>query len=168
MAKSQTTYTTAWYALAVTRLMVGFYFFWAFLDKTFGLGFSTESANAWINGGSPTTGFLTFGVNEASPFAEVFSSLAGYTWVDWLFMLGLLGIGTALILGAGVRIAAVTGSIMLVLMWLAVLPLTTNPVLDDHIIYAAILFVIAAAPLKWSVANWWRSLGFVKSNKWLW
>ena len=39
--------------LAVLRIMFGFYFLWAFLDKTFGLGFATPAAKAWINGGSP-------------------------------------------------------------------------------------------------------------------
>ena len=46
-------------ALAVLRIMFGFYFLWAFLDKTFGLGFSTPAERAWINGGSPTRGFLS-------------------------------------------------------------------------------------------------------------
>ncbi|MBB4941692.1 archaellin [Streptosporangium album] len=32
-------------------------------------------------------------------------------------MLGLLGIGAALVLGAGIRVAAVTGTLLLVLMW---------------------------------------------------
>ena len=32
---------------------------WAFLDKTFGLHYSTPSSKAWIHGGSPTKGFLT-------------------------------------------------------------------------------------------------------------
>lgn len=31
---------------------------WAFLDKTFGLGYATPAANAWVDGGSPTKGFL--------------------------------------------------------------------------------------------------------------
>ena len=41
------------------RLALGFEFLWAFLDKTFGLGYSTPSSQAWINGGSPTKGFLS-------------------------------------------------------------------------------------------------------------
>jgi thiosulfate dehydrogenase [quinone] large subunit len=42
---------------------VGTQFLWAFLDKTFGLGFATESGKGWLDGGSHTEGFLTFGVN---------------------------------------------------------------------------------------------------------
>ena len=48
-------------------------------------------------------------------------------------MLGLLGIGVALILGIGLRIAAVAGTVMYLMMWSVVLPLTTNPILDDHL-----------------------------------
>jgi thiosulfate dehydrogenase [quinone] large subunit len=40
--------------LAVFRVVLGFAFLWAFLDKTFGFGYATPSAKAWINGGSPT------------------------------------------------------------------------------------------------------------------
>ena len=43
------------------RVLLGFEFLWAFLDKTFGLGYATPSARAWINGGSPTKGFLGSG-----------------------------------------------------------------------------------------------------------
>jgi thiosulfate dehydrogenase [quinone] large subunit len=66
---------------------------WAFVDKTFGLGFATLAERAWVNGGSPTSGFLKMGVNPDSPFKDVFTSLAGQAWVDWAFMLGLLGVG---------------------------------------------------------------------------
>lgn len=78
------------------RLAMGFIFLWAFLDKVFGLGFATTAEKAWINGGSPTTGFLSFGVK--GPFAEIFHNLAGVMVVDWMFMLGLLFTGLTLIL----------------------------------------------------------------------
>ena len=51
-------------------------------------------------------------------------------------MLGLAGIGIALIAGIGMRIAAVAGGLLLVLMWTAVLPPENNPFMDDHLIYA--------------------------------
>ncbi len=166
--KKKVGYTKAWYALAVTRIMLGFVFLWAFLDKTFGLGMATEASKAWLAGGSPTTGFLKFGVNAESPFAGLFAGLAGNPLVDWLFMLGLLGIGLALILGIGLRIAAVSGALLMVMMWAAVLPLENNPIIDDHLVYAAVLVVIAGSPRKWSLTDWWLSQDFVKKNKWLW
>ena len=92
------------FGLVGLRLALGFEFFWAFLDKTFGLGYSTASKDAWIHGGSPTKGFLS-GAN-VGPFQAIFRSLAGVPGIDWLFMMGLLGIGVALILGVAVRPAA--------------------------------------------------------------
>ena len=77
---------------AVTRLGLGFIFLWAFVDKLFGLGFATPTERAWVNGGSPTTGFLS-GVE--GPFADFFTPMAGQAWADWLFMAGLAGIGVA-------------------------------------------------------------------------
>lgn len=168
MAKNQPTYKSAWYMLAVTRIMVGLVFLWAFFDKLFGLGFATTADKAWIAGGSPTTGFLKMGVNPDSPFVAFFNSLAGMAWVDWLFMVGLLGIGLALVLGIGLRIAATAGALLLLMMWAAEIPLESNPVIDDHLIYAAIIVTAAMARREWSLVNWWINLGYVKKNKWLW
>ena len=168
MAKKHPTYKNAWYAMAIARIMLGFVFLWAFLDKTFGLGLATSSDNAWIAGGSPTSGFLLYGVNPDSPMALFFSGLAGLAWVDWLFMLGLLGIGSALILGIGLRIAAVSGTILLAMMWMAKNPLENNPIIDEHLIYAVMLWVFALSRREWSLANWWLSQKFVKKQQWLW
>ncbi|WP_113705590.1 DoxX family protein [Nonomuraea lactucae] len=131
------------YVWAVARISIGWIFLWAFLDKTFGWGFATPANRAWIAGGSPTTGFLK-GTRE-NALGGFFSSLAGQAWVDWLFMAGLLGIGLALVLGVGTRIAAAGGTLMLVLMWAAELPLSNNPFMDDHIIYSIVLVGLALA-----------------------
>jgi thiosulfate dehydrogenase [quinone] large subunit len=130
------------YVMAALRIGMGWTFLWAFLDKTFGLGFATEAGKGWVDGGSPTYGFLTFGTKE--PFAEFFAGMAGSVTVEWMFMLGLLGIGLPLMLGIGVRIAAATGIAMLGLMYVAsaIFP-ENNPFLDAHIINALILLGIA-------------------------
>ena len=125
---------------------MGFIFLWAFVDKTFGLGFATSSEKAWINGGSPTTGFLSAGVK--GPFAEVFHSLAGVVVVDWLFMLGLLFIGLTLLLNRYVFFGAVAGVMMIVLMWLSLLFPANNPLIDEHIIYALVLALLAVQSKK--------------------
>ncbi|SEU34822.1 DoxX family membrane protein [Nonomuraea wenchangensis] len=135
--------TPADYVWAVARISLGWVFLWAFLDKTFGWGFATPAAKAWINGGSPTTGFLK-GTGE-NALGGFFSALAGQVWVDWLFMAGLAGVGLALVLGIGTRIAAGAGTAMLLLMWAAELPLTTNPFMDEHIIYAIVIVGLALA-----------------------
>lgn len=141
-------------ALGVLRICFGFTFLWAFLDKLLALGYSTGKNPetgavdrfgdaAWINGGSPTEGFLTFGVPEDNPFRDTFNSIAGQTWADWLFMLGLLGIGLALLLGFAIRLAGFAGAVLYLLMWLAVLPLENNPVVDDHLTGAVVVIVLA-------------------------
>jgi thiosulfate dehydrogenase (quinone) large subunit len=126
---------------ALVRVSLGWIFLWAFLDKTFGLGHETVSKDAWINGGHPTYGFLKFAA--AGPFKGFYNSIAGDTWADWLFMLALLGIGVALIVGVFMNLAAAAGAVLLVMMWSAVLPPENNPVMDDHLVYAATLVLLA-------------------------
>jgi thiosulfate dehydrogenase (quinone) large subunit len=141
------------FAWATARIALGWVFLWAFLDKTFALGFATGrgetgvvdylGADAWINGGSPTSGFLQFGT-EGKLFHDFFAGLAGPA-ADWFFMLALLGIGLALILGIGMRIAAISGAVLMVSMWAASLRLENNPFMDDHIVYAIVLIGLALA-----------------------
>jgi thiosulfate dehydrogenase [quinone] large subunit len=164
--------------LAVFRVVLGFEFLWAFLDKTFGLGYATPSARAWIHGGSPTKGFLSR--VAVGPFESTFHTIAGAPWADWLFMVGLLGIGIALIFGIGLRIAAVSGTLLLLGMWAAEWPLakvtsagepsmSTNPIVDYHIIYALALIALAVtfAGHVWGLGRRWARLPFVQRNRWL-
>ncbi len=131
-------------------------FLWAFADKLFGLGHETPAAKAWIEGGSPTTGFLKN--TPEGPFAGFYNGLAGQAWADWLFMLGLAGIGTALVLGVALRVAAGAGALMMVLMWAAVLPPENNPVMDDHLVYAIVLVGLAlvGAGTTLGLGRWWN------------
>ena len=164
--------------LAIFRVVLGFEFLWAFLDKTFGLGYATPAARAWINGGSPTKGFLSR--VAVGPFESTFHSWAGAAWADWLFMAGLLGIGIALVLGIGLRMAAVSGTVMMLGMWAAEWPLakltsagepsmSTNPLVDYHIIYALALIALAVtfAGHTWGLGRRWAGLRFVQRNRWL-
>jgi thiosulfate dehydrogenase [quinone] large subunit len=147
--------------MAVLRIMFGFTFLWAFFDKLFGLGFSTPVERAWVNGGDPTMGFLS---KSDGTFGPAFQSLAGQFWVSPLFMLGLLGIGLALIFGVGLRVAAVAGALMYGFMYLASLPLVTNPVIDDHLSGAVtlVLFALAYAGDTWGFGNWWKNTTITK------
>jgi thiosulfate dehydrogenase [quinone] large subunit len=155
------------------RIALAFVFLWAFLDKTFALGFATGrdpetgevailGSAAWINGGSPTSGFLEFGTS--GPLASSFSSLAGNPVIDWLFMLGMGGVGIALLLGIGMRIAAAAGVAIMLLMRLAIWQSENNPVVDDHLIYALLLIALAVQPeaLRGSLAAAWRCLPLVE------
>ncbi|MEV4490845.1 hypothetical protein AB0K04_12090 [Micromonospora coxensis] len=168
VAKTETTrQRAARYVWAGTRIALGWIFLWAFLDKAIGLGHATEAKNAWINGGSPTKGFLTFGA--AGPFKGIYNDIAGATWADWLFMAGLAGIGVALILGIGMRIAAAAGALLLVLMWTAVLPPENNPFMDDHLIYAAVLagLALVGAENTFGLGRAWGNLPIVRKYGWL-
>jgi thiosulfate dehydrogenase [quinone] large subunit len=160
--------------LGVTRISLGFVFLWAFFDKLLALGFHTgydQEGNldrfgdaAWINGGSPTEGFLAFGVNPDSPFADFFNGLAGYAVIDWLFMLGLLAIGTTLTLGIGMRFAAVAGAALYLMMYAAVMVPENNPVFDDHLIGAITVVVLALtlAGDTWGAGKAWAKTHLVR------
>ena len=148
--------------LAVFRVVLGFEFLWAFFDKTFGLGYATTAERAWINGGSPTRGFLSR--VAVGPLEETFHTIAGAAWADWLFMIGLAGIGIALVAGVAVRIAAASGALLLVLMWTAVLPPANNPFMDDHIVYALVLVALAlmGAGRYLGLGSVWERLAIVQ------
>ncbi|MDP2812198.1 MAG: DoxX family membrane protein [bacterium] len=155
------------YTLAILRILLGWIFFWAFLDKLFGLGLATAKEQSWLNNISPTANFLRFAVS--GPFKELFQNLAGLAIVDWLFMLGLLLIGLALILGIATKIATYSGVLMLFLMYLATLPLEHNPIIDEHIIYIFTLFVLKStkAADNFGLGNWWKNTKLVQKYKFL-
>src|SRR3954447_8111999 len=141
VAAPDTTSPVIRYVAGALRLSLGWVFLWAFVDKLFGLGHETASKAAWIHGGSPTTGFLKFAA--AGPFKDFYNGFAGATWANWLFMLGLAAIAVGLLTGVALRVTAVAGSALLVLMWSAVLPPANNPFMDDHIVYALVLVALA-------------------------
>lgn len=128
--------------LKIVRILLGWTLLWAFLDKTFGLGFATKSASSWLNGGSPTMGFLTHATK--GPFAEFYQSLAGQGWVDWMFMIGILVLGVSFIVGVWVQYSGWFAAVLFILMYTAgFIPPENNPIIDEHIIFA-FLFVYFA------------------------
>lgn len=164
--------------LAAVRLLMAGVFLWAFFDKTFGWNYATGSERAWINGGSPTEGYL--GNVSAGPLESAFHSMAGAAWADVLFMLGLLGIGLALLGGIGLRVAAAGGTVMMAMMWAADWPparfgsdgaptMSTNPLLDYHLLYAAVLILLAVAGAgrHWGGGTRWARLPLVRRFPWL-
>jgi thiosulfate dehydrogenase [quinone] large subunit len=158
--------TATRYLLAGIRIALGWVFLWAFLDKAFGLGFATPSERSWFNGGSPTNGFLG---SAKGPFSGFYHSIAGTGIADALFMTALLGVGLALLLGIGMRIAAAAGALLTVMMWTAVLPPATNPFMDDHLVYAAILIVLAllGAGNTLGLGRVWAATPLVQRTPWL-
>lgn len=176
---------TGWAFLSLTRIAIGFIFFWAFIDKLFGLGFSTCAVrddagvktgtdvmcdSAWVSGGRMTEGYLA---SSTGPFAEFFQNLGTQAWTDWPYMIGLAGIGLALMLGIGTKVALWTGPTMLLMMyvshsWPGVGGNTTNPFIDDHIIQALAIIAIVLVELTYQsigLGHWWRRV--VGKNTWL-
>ncbi len=147
---------------ALLRIALGWIFLWAFLDKVFGLGFATVRDKSWLMGNSPTAGFLRFAAK--GPFADFYHSLAGNPLVDWLFMLGLLGLGLALVLGVAMRLAAWGGFVLMASMYLALLWPQNNPVVDEHVIYALALLSLHSvdAGKIWGLGEWWEQLALVR------
>jgi thiosulfate dehydrogenase [quinone] large subunit len=168
--------------LALLRFAMGWTFLWAFLDKAFALGFSTgrvvdEATGAssidflgdaaWINGGSPTAGVLGFATK--GPLADTYQSITGFQmtqagptvagWVDWVYMLSMLLIGCALILGVGVKLASLGG-----IVWMAIFYTATaiwpehNPFLDDHVVEALVLgaLLLANAGRYYGLGKVWQ------------
>jgi len=152
------------------RWALGLQFLWAFLDKLFGLGYSTPPDRAWINGGSPTFGFLTKGAT--GPFAPIYNKIGGNGIIDWLFMLCLLFVGLALILGIVLKIASISGSVLMFLMWSAVLPKENNfLLLDEHVVYLLLLILIGfsfTTEEQWvGLGNLWKKTKIVKNSPFL-
>lgn len=148
--------------LAFLRISMGWIFLWAFIDKLYGLGFATPSDKSWLSGNSPTYGFLKFGTH--GPFKPFFEGIAGNLLVDWLFMLGLLGLGTALLLGIARKVSTASGSLLLLLMWLAAFPSKNNPIIDEHVIYILVLqllFQLHSGEV-FGLGKWWNKTKIVK------
>jgi thiosulfate dehydrogenase [quinone] large subunit len=169
------------WAWTVLRLLLGWSFLWAFLDKMFGLGFSTcrvpDSGGsidflcdaAMIQGGSPTYGFLNF-ATQGSHTGGLFEWMApsapdAINFADVGFMLALLLAGLALMLGIGVRIAAIGAALLMLFMFLAadVWP-PNNPVNSSHVIeMAAFLGIAYVGAGKFSLQEW-----FDQTFGWSW
>ncbi|NYD43041.1 hypothetical protein [Nocardioides panaciterrulae] len=158
-------------AVATLRIAFGLTFLWAFFDKLLALGYHTGyDANghldrfgdaAWIHGGSPTYGFLS---SADGPLQSFWHAVAGDAWADWLFMLGLLGVGVAFTLGVGMWLGAAAGALMYLMMWSVVLPPQNNPVLDEHLLGALTLVTLALlnAGGSWGLGRWWARTGLVR------
>jgi thiosulfate dehydrogenase [quinone] large subunit len=99
----------------------------------------------------------------------VYHDIAGAAWVNSLFMVGLLAIGVALMLGILMRLACAAGALMVMLMWTAALPPQNNLFMDDHVIYALVLvgLALAGAGSTLGLGRRWEGTNLVKRYAWL-
>lgn len=96
--------------------------------------------------------FLSQEIPRNNPFAAQFAGLAGSPAVDWLVQWGLTLTGLGLIVGALVRWNAFLGAVLMLLFWAANLegglaqglPTAYGWLVDEHIVYAMLLFGLGA------------------------
>jgi thiosulfate dehydrogenase (quinone) large subunit len=152
-------------ALGIVRVLLGFVFLWSFLDTTFGL-YSTPPTESWLAGESPAAGYLA---SLDGTFAGVFHAMAGQAWVDWLYMLGMGLVGMALLLGIGMRLAAVGAVCLMGALYLTSLPLEHNPVVDEHLVYLvlAVALALSQAGDTFGMGRRWSALPIVRTLPWL-
>lgn len=178
-------------ALSLARIAIGLVFLWAFFDKLLALGFHTGKDDetgkvdyfgpaAWIHGGHVTEGYLKsaageFGGSPTGVYGELFKGwgswhLGAFRPLDWVFMLGLLGVGLALTFGVGTRIGAWSAVGLLGMMYVAHFDNTNHPFIDEHIVYGLATVGIVYVELKnqaIGLGRWWRSVPLVKKYGWL-
>lgn len=132
--ESQVRYSRTWagYALVAMRVALG----WVFFDA----GVSRLSDPA----GSAATIFLS--VPTGNPLAGVWTTV-GHS-LSWLLgpivVWGLTAVGAALIFGAAVRLSAAIGTAIMALLWATNLPLENGLYVDQHVVYAVVLFALCA------------------------
>ncbi|WP_435195710.1 DoxX family membrane protein [Natronomonas sp. EA1] len=141
-------YSEHWvgYALVVLRVVMGWTLFQGGVTKLVTYLDATPE-NDWT-----AAGFLVHAIPEGNPFREAFAAMAGSPVVDALVMWGLTLTGLGLILGAFVRWNAFWGAVMMLAFWAASLtgglmqglPVAHGWVVDDHVVYAALLFGLGA------------------------
>lgn len=132
------------------RISLGWMFFWAGITKVLNPAWSAE-------------GYLKT-AQTFSGFYEWLASPALLPLTNFVNEWGLTLLGASLILGVFVRLSSFSGALMMLLYYLPILKFPyPNPhafLVDEHIIYIAALFCLAAfrAGRVWGLENWCAQL----------
>jgi thiosulfate dehydrogenase [quinone] large subunit len=171
--ETQFDYSEHWlgYAILGLRLTMG----WVLLQG--GLTKLVTYLDATPENNWTAAGYLANAIPQGNPFMGMWGSMAGSPLIDMLVMWGLTLTGLGLILGAMVRWNAFWGAVMMMFFWaaslqgglMAGLPLAHGWVVDDHLVYAALLFGLGAigAGRILGVDAYLEDLDIVKNNSWL-
>jgi thiosulfate dehydrogenase [quinone] large subunit len=166
-------YSEQWigYALVAMRVTMGWVLLQGGLTKLVTY-LDSNPDNNWT-----AAGFLANAIPAGNPFTEVFAAMAGNPLIDILNMWGLTLTGLALILGAFVRWSAFWGAVMMLFYWaasltgglMAGLPVAHGWVVDDHLVYSALLFGLGAvgAGRVLGLDARIEKLKLVQNNRWL-
>lgn len=149
-------------SLTLLRVTTGWMMFYAGITKVLNPAWSAE-------------GYLGSAKTFPGLFAW-FASPALLPYVNFVNEWGLTLLGVSLILGFGVRLTSVFGSVLMLLYYFPILdgwyPNAHSFMVDEHIIYAAVLLVLAAvrAGRVWGIDGWgmvsrW-SVTFPSLQKW--
>ena len=141
-------YSEHWigYAIVGLRIVMGWTLFQGGITKLI----------TYLDGNPETNwtaaGFLGNAIPDGNPFMGMWGAMAGSPLIDQLVMWGLTLTGLGLIIGAFVRWNALWGAVMMLFFWAASLhggllqglPLAHGWVIDDHVVYAMLLFGLGA------------------------
>lgn len=166
-------YSEHWvgYSLFLLRVVMGWTLFQGGVTKLVTY-LDGNPENNWT-----AAGYLQNAVPPGNPFTGLWTAFAGSPLIDALNMWGLTLTGLALILGAFVRWSAFWGAVMMLFYWaaalegglLAGLPLAHGWVVDDHIVYAVLLFGLGAfgAGRIFGLDAYLEDTDVVRQNPWL-
>ncbi len=138
--------------VALLRIGVGIIFLWAGLDKLLGSGpkgFSAAGFLSHATGGTLGWPFVTGTPAEGTIFnpthdfwVSLSQNATAMTVVNFLVVAGELGIGIALVLGLFTRFAAIMGTLMMLLFFVAAWEFS-NGIVNQHLTYALVCAAIA-------------------------
>lgn len=141
-------YSETWvgYSLVIMRVVMGWTLFQGGVTKLVTY-LDANPENNWT-----AAGYLANAIPEGNPLMGMWGAMAGSGTIDILVMWGLTLTGLGLLVGALVRWNACWGAVMMLVFWLASLrggllaglPLEHGWVVDDHLVYAMLLFGIGA------------------------
>ena len=166
-------YSEQWvgYSLFLLRLVMGWTLLQGGLTKLVTY-LDSDPSNNWT-----AAGYLANAIPPGNPFMPLWSSFAGSPLIALLNMWGLTLTGLALILGAFVRWSAFWGAVMMLFYWAASLtgglaaglPVAHGWVVDDHVVYALVLFGLGAfgAGRILGVDAYLEETSVVRNNPWL-
>lgn len=105
------------FSLGLARLAIGLMFLWTFVDALVGLDY--PSNRSWLDGDSPAGPLLKA---ADGPLSTYYHDVANSAWTDWVLMVGLAFAGITLTLGVLVRLGALYGGLILLVIQGALLP----------------------------------------------
>lgn len=159
-------YSAKWagYSVFSLRLVMGWTLFQAGIVKV-------------IDPSWTAAGYLQNAIPDGNPFMGVWMGMSGDPVTDMLVMWGLTLTGLGLMVGAFVRLSAFFGAVMMLLFWasslqgglLQGLPVEHGWVVDDHVVYALLLFGLGAlgAGRILGVDEWLEHTPLVREHEWL-